>query len=215
MNILNSSYIPIGGALLLSLRKDIRRDRCKSLPFCPETKVFVDQYFADSLGLTNEDFMYVVSWNEGNSFVQTEDNRVVVCPNYKIGIQDINRLKTLLSLWNKKIRLNTAISMISMWSDDIPFSSVKENKFIDQQEKWMRTDKKIDLFLDLEAQKLGTPKLSPDQKEDIRSFLREIQNKDIGLYKVAAQVDSMPKVLNTQKHLVFLPEELSIIERVI
>ena len=215
MNILNSSYIPIGGALLLSLRKDIRRDRCKSLPFCPETKVFVDEYFANNLNITNEDFMYVISWNEGNSFVKTEDNHIVVCPNYKIGIQDINRLKTLISLWNKKIRLNTAISMISMWSDDIPFSSIQENKFIDQQEKWMRTDKKIDLFLDLEAQKLGTPKLSTDQKEDIRSFLREIQNKDIGLYKVAAQVDSMPKVLNTQKHLVFLPEELSIIERVI
>jgi hypothetical protein len=210
VNILNSSYIPIGGALLLSLR----RDR-KSLPFCPETKVFVDKYFADSLGLTDKDFLYVVSWNERNSFVQTEDNRVVVCPNYKIGIQDINRLKTLISLWNKKIRLNTAISMISMWSDGVPFFSIQENKFIDQQEKWMRTDKKIDLFLDLEAQSLGTTKLSLDQKEDIRSFLIEIQNKDIGLYKVAAQVDSMPKVLNTKKHLAFMPEELSIIERVI
>lgn len=210
MNILNSSYIPIGGALLLSLR----RDR-KSLPFCPETKVFVDEAFANSLGLTDKDFMYVVSWNEGHSFVHTEDSRVVVCPNYKIGIQDINRLKTLISLWNKKIRLNTAISMISMWSDDMSFSSIQENKFIDKQEKWMRTDKKIDLFLDLESQKLGTKKLSIDEKEDIRSFLREIQDKDIGLYKVAAQVDSMPKVLNTQNHLVFLPEELSIIERVI
>jgi len=91
---LNSSYIPIGGALLLSLR----RDRYKSFPFCPETKVFVDQSFANNLGIKNEDFMYVVSWNEGNSFIKTTDNKVIVCPNYTIGLQDVNRLKTLLAI---------------------------------------------------------------------------------------------------------------------
>jgi len=208
---LNSSYIPIGGALLLSLR----RDRYKSLPFCPETKVFVDQSFAQKLGITNEDFMYVVSWNEGNSFIKTTDNKVIVCPNYTIGLQDINRLKTLLSIWNKKIKLSTAIPMIGLWSDNPSFSVMKDTKFIDTQEKWMRKDRKIDWFLDVEADKIGYPMLTDEEKDEIKSFLVEIQNEDIGLYKVAAQVDSMPKVANTQKHLAFLPEELSIIERVI
>jgi len=208
---LNSSYIPIGGALLLSLR----RDRYKSLPFCPETKVFVDQSFANNLGIKNEDFMYVVSWNEGNSFIKTTDNKVIVCPNYTIGLQDVNRLKTLLAIWNKKIKLSTAIQMIDLWSDNPNFSVMKDTKFIDTQEKWMRKDRKIDWFLDVESEKIGHPMLSDKDKDKIKSFLVEIQNEDIGLYKVAAQVDSMPKIANTKKHLVFLPEELSIIERVI
>ena len=208
---MNSSYIPIGGALLLSLR----RDRYKSLPFCPETKVFVDQSFANNLGIKNEDFMYVVSWNEGNSFIKTTDNKVIVCPNYTIGLQDVNRLKTLLAIWNKKIKLSTAIQMIDLWSDNPNFSVMKDTKFIDTQEKWMRKDRKIDWFLDVESEKIGHPMLSDKDKDKIKSFLVEIQNEDIGLYKVAAQVDSMPKIANTKKHLVFLPEELSIIERVI
>jgi len=105
--------------------------------------------------------------------------------------------------------------MIDLWSDNPNFSVMKDTKFIDTQEKWMRKDRKIDWFLDVESEKIGHPMLSDKDKDKIKSFLVEIQNEDIGLYKVAAQVDSMPKIANTKKHLVFLPEELSIIERVI
>ena len=193
----------------------VSRDRYKSLPYCPETKVFVDNDFANKLNITDKDFMYVVSWDEEKSFIKSQDGRVIVCPTYPIGLQDINRLKTLLSLWNNKIKLSTAISMITMWSEFPTFEQLSDSKFVDIQEKWMRKSKKIDLFLDIESQKIGSPITSSSEKEEIKNFLEHMKNKDIGLYKVAAQVDSMPKILDTKKHLAFLPQELSIIERVI
>ena len=193
----------------------VSRDRYKSLPYCPETKVFVKNDFAQTLNITDKDFMYVVAWDKESSFIKSEDGRVVVCPTYTIGLQDINRLKILMSLWSNKIKLNTAISMITMWSDSPTFNQLSDSKFIDIQEKWMRKSKKIDLFLDIESQKLGSNLTSTDQKEEIKDFLEYMKEKDIGLYKVAAQVDSMPKILDTHKHLAFLPHELSIVERVI
>ena len=208
---MNGSYLPIGGAILLSLK----RDRYKSLPYCPETKIFVTNDFASKLNITDKDFMYVVAWNNQREFIKSIENRTVVCPTYNIGLQDINRLKTLVALWNKEIKLSTAISMITMWSDYPVFKVPKDSKFIDVQEKWMRKEKKMDLFLDIESERLGIPTLSLDDKDEIKLFLENIKEEDIGLYKVAAQVDSMPKILSTDKHLAFLPEELSIIERVI
>jgi hypothetical protein len=212
---LNGSYIPIGGAFLLALK----RDGSRSLPFSSETQVFSNQ---SKLGIVplQSDMLHLVGWDNGNSLLtlnHQNKERILIAPSYRIGLEDINRLKILLSLWNKKIRLSSAIQLIPMWSaqrNNI-FDGVPGKNFIDQQEKWMRTDKKIDVFLDVESQELGIPIRTLEERNALKIFLDDMKHKDIGLYKVAAQVDSMPIVLDTEKHFAFLPQEISIVKRVI
>ena len=212
---MNGSYLPIGGALLLA----VKRDGSRSLPFSSETEVFSNQ---SKLGIPSKegDALHLVGWNNGKSHLTlNHDNkeRVLIAPSYRVGLEDINRLKTLTALWNKKIRLSSAIQLISMWSSTINnvFSNLPGKSFIDQQEKWMRTDKKIDVFLDIESNELEIPLRTEEERYALKDFLEQIRHKDIGLYKAAAQVDSMPIVLDTQKHFAFLPQEISIVKRVI
>jgi len=204
---LNGSYISIGGALLLTLQKNGSR----SLPFSSESSIFADKDMRSYID--RNDRMYIICWGKNDTSISTDDGRIIVSTSQKSGLKDLNRLKCLAAIWNKKFRLSNAVRMIPMWGNDPKFSQPKESNFLDQQEKWMRVDKKVDLFLDIESKELNKPILSNEEKRQTKLFVSEIADKDIGLYEVAAQVDSLPKKVDDE-HLAFLPAELSIVNRI-
>ena len=133
------------------------------------------------------------------------------------GLKDLSRIKTLIALANKKIRLFQAVKMIPIWSEYMNSTHIdynSEHLISKEQEKWMRQDKKIDLFLDIEADYNNVEKLTESEKWSINKLVKDLQDKDVGLYKVAAQVDSMPLDIGSGKHLAFLVDEIALVERV-
>lgn len=212
---MNKSYLPIGGAILLAIKKTGSR----SMPLTPQSKVFENNLdYPESI--PEKECLHVLAWDNGDNFIYMEDEkniRVPVCLSKKNGLQDLSRIKTLVSLANKKIRLHQAVQMIPIWSEYMNNSisnASSGNLLTESEEKWMRQDKKIDLFLDIEAEYNNVQKLSEQEKWSINKLVSSIQDKDIGLYKVAAQVDSMPVDIGSGKHLAFLINEITLVERV-
>ena len=212
---MNKSYLPIGGAILLAIKKTGSR----SLPLTHQSKVF-ENTLLDRRQIPEKDSLHAIAWDDGENFIFIEDEksvRIPVCLSRMNGMKDLSRIKTLVSLANKKIRLHQAVKMIPVWSEYMNMNvsnAMSEDLLPAEQERWMRQDKKIDLFLDIEAEYNNAPKLSEMEKLSINKLVSSLQNKDVGLYKVAAQVDSMPVDIGSGKHLAFLINEIALVERV-
>ena len=212
---MNTSYLPIGGAILLAMKDYGSR----SLPLTPQSKVFENNLYFNQ-DLPEKDSLHVISWDNGDNFIYIDDNeslRVPVSLSLHNGLKDLSRIKTLIALANKKIRLFQAVKMIPIWSEYMNSTHIdynSEHLISKEQEKWMRQDKKIDLFLDIEADYNNVEKLTESEKWSINKLVKDLQDKDVGLYKVAAQVDSMPLDIGSGKHLAFLVDEIALVERV-
>lgn len=112
---MNKSYLPIGGAILLAIRKTGSR----SLPLTHQSKVF-ENNLLDNRQIPEKDSLHAIAWDDGESFIFIEDERSVripVCLSQVNGMKDLSRIKTLISLANKKIRLHQAVKMIPIWSE--------------------------------------------------------------------------------------------------
>ena len=212
---MNKSYLPIGGAILLAIKKTGSR----SLPLTHQSKVF-ESNLLDNTKIPEKDSLHAIAWDDGANFILIEDEenvRVPICLSKTNGMKDLSRIKTLVSLANRKIRLHQAVKMIPIWSEYMGINvsnDMPENLLPAEQERWMRQDKKIDLFLDIEAEYNNSPKLNEIEKLSINKLVSNIQNKDVGLYKIAAPVDSMPIDIGSGKHLAFLVHEIALVERV-
>lgn len=212
---MNSSYLPIGGAILLAVKDQGSR----SLPLTPQSKVF-ENNLSVYQDVPEKDSLHAICWDEGQNFIYIDEGqriRIPVCLSLSNGLKDLSRLKTLIALANKKIRLFEAVKLIPVWSKYMNYINHRPNSEIllsQEEEKWMRQEKKIDLFLDIEADYNNVSKLTDGEKWSINKLVKDLQEKDIALYKVAAQVDSMPIDIGSGKHLAFLVDEIALVERV-
>ena len=136
---MNTSYLPIGGAILLAMKDQGSR----SLPLTPQSKVF-ENNLSVYQDVPEKDSLHAICWDKGQNFIYIEADqkvRIPVCLSLNNGLKDLSRLKTLIALANKKIRLFEAVKMIPIWSEYMNRinSSAKSDILLSQEEeKWMR-----------------------------------------------------------------------------
>jgi hypothetical protein len=194
---LNTSYIPIGGAILLAIKKNGSR----SLPMTTESQLF------DS-DLKSSDHLHAIGWNIDNTNVQFlifddgNRERILMSTNLQQGINDLGRLKTLCSLMRGDITMSQACLM-----SKIRFTqSIKEDHFQNNSDK-------VSTLLYLEAKCGLRRQLSEMEEYSMIKMIDKLKDESLNLYRMAAQVDSMPVVMNNGSHLCFLPEEISIVSK--
>lgn len=204
---MNNSYIPIGGALLLAFSKNGSR----SLPVTPESKLF-ESSLKNGMQIKNDDFLHAIAWNDGSSYITMDaggDLRIPLSLSENIGMKDLSRLKTLIALYSKEIRLHQAVRMIPIWSN---YMNGKD--FFSFLNLIPPSEDSIELFLDIESEYNGGKPLSNLEKRAIINMIEEMANRDVGLFRMAAQVDSLPVDIGSGKHLAFLPNEITLVHRV-
>lgn len=206
--VLNGSYIPIGGALLLALSREK-----KSHPLTVQSNVF-----AIGMGLhtplNDEDSMHTIAWDDGKSYITFHDgssSKVPVSMSYISGLKELNRIKTLIDLKRQRISMNQAVRNTLLWTN------LSEDGVMDRFKEALKMGKdshNIDLFIDIESYIHGTPKIGKDAKYQIKSLIEELKDKNVGLYQVAAPVDSMPTMVGPGTHLAFDESEITIINKI-
>lgn len=204
---MNNSYIPIGGALLLAFSKNGSR----SLPVTPESKLF-ESSIKKGQEIKDDDFLHAIAWSDGNQYINTEidgEFRIPMSISEQVGMKDLSRLKTLIALYSKEIRLHQAVRMIPIWSN---YMNGKD--FFSFLNLIPPSEDSVELFLDIESDYNGTKPLSFSEKRSIINMIKDMRGRDIGLFRMAAQVDSLPVDMGSGKHLAFLPNEITLVHRV-